>query len=568
MSVKVLLSEELKNTFQFVNSAANVTIEHTPSRRVMRSIRSFEPDIAILHCNIDSFDDIPEICQYARSTLGRKTMTIWVVFDGELTQTLTMSGVDHCLSLTTTPENIFQFYFQRDVERHSAMNENEAMLQSRLTMLHQVGRSDTKNADEKTFLALVIDAISNFCSAKHAFLYDVSKERLVQNVFQLKDKALSLASENDSQTLRANVSIEKLTTRPLVNLDPPAPIHSAFGGAAILLFPISIYERVRYALVCLIEQKHLDLLTVTNLKVLEEVAHQLHSRLERRYAMAEVNQRFQQAQVSLAHIKDDNEEQIQSEKMLSLSNIAVGLLHEMNNPISSTLGNFEPLKQYIDSILELLELHKQLFMEPNSEAKHEVVAIYYEETDISEILEDIQSVISDSESGLMRVKDVLLSLRVFADKSLDARLTPFKLSSAFSKDDAFLNPEGISVENQMDENLMVTGNRNMLRKVLELVFRNAIDAIDRKDQQGAYISISTRADDQYVRLLIEDNGTGMDSEVLAKVFEPFYTNNGKKNATGLGLTIAQFVMQKLNGSIRIESEPDNFTRVVLKMPVG
>lgn len=567
MPIKILMSETLKEPFQRLYKSKEINAEFADLKQVVPSIRSLDPDIIVLHCSDNSFDDIYELTQYVRNTLNKLSATIWVVFDEGMKPSTSLPCIDHSFSLKNTPENELNLHFERVVQRHKAINDNQANINSRLTMLLRVGRSDITHSDDTLFVADIVSAIGQYCNAKISFLFDAPENSQPPNVYRLKQGILAELDDSLKVMLSKNIPLDGTLQHPVINREPSNAIQDLFSGAALLLFPICTYGKLKYTIVCIIDNQHPELINTANLKILEQVSTQLNSSFERRYAITETSHKYQEAQDSLSHIQSDNEDQIQSEKMHSLSSIAVGLLHEMNNPISSTLGNFEPLKQYIESILALLALHKQLFIEPNNEQKHEIVATFYEETDIAEVLDDIHAVIQDSEAGLLRVKDVLLSLRVFADKALDAKLTPFKLQSVFSDNDLYMKPEGIEVIKQIDESLIVVGNRNMVRKVLEVVFRNAIEAIDNKGtQDNAKIEVTTSSDDQFVRLSIKDNGTGIDEETLTKVFDPFYTNNGKKNASGLGLTIAQFVMQKLHGSIRIESELNEFTNVTLKIP--
>ncbi|MBD1556858.1 HAMP domain-containing histidine kinase [Vibrio sp. S9_S30] len=540
-------------------------VKFTDLEQIVPSIHLFDPDFIILYCSDYTFEDIFELTRYARNTLNKLSATIWAVFDGEMKPDSSLPSIDRCFSLKNTPENELTIHFERAIQRHNAINDDQANINNQVNMLMHVERSDITHADDTLFVADMTNAIGQYCNAKISFLFDVSQDPKSPNVYRLKQGALTELDESLKVMLSKSIPLDSTLQHPVINREPSNAIQTLFSGASLLLFPICTYGTLRYNIVCIIDNQQPELINAANLKILEQVSIQLNYSFERRYAIADTNHANEVAQDS-SHLPSDNEEQIQSEKMHSLSSIAVGLLHEMNNPISSTLGNFEPLKQYIESILALLALHKQLFIEPHNEQKHETVATFYEETDIDEVLEDIHAVIQDSEAGLLRVKDVLLSLRIFADKALDEKQTPFKLLSVFS-DDLFMNPEGIEVTKQIDESLVVVGNRNMVRKVLELVFRNAIEAIDNKgDQDNACIEVTSSSDHQFVRLSIRDNGTGIDEETLNKVFDPFYTNNGKKNASGLGLTIAQFIMQKLRGSIHIESKPNEYTYVTLKMP--
>jgi CheY-like chemotaxis protein len=70
----------------------------------------------------------------------------------------------------------------------------------------------------------------------------------------------------------------------------------------------------------------------------------------------------------------------------------------------------------------------------------------------------------------------------------------------------------------------------------------------------------------YVTLTVADTGTGMTPDVLAKVFEPFYTTKPMGQGTGLGLSMVYGYMRQSKGAVRILSQPGTGTRVQLYMP--
>ena len=71
--------------------------------------------------------------------------------------------------------------------------------------------------------------------------------------------------------------------------------------------------------------------------------------------------------------------------------------------------------------------------------------------------------------------------------------------------------------------------------------------------------------DQKVRLSFSDTGMGMSAEVLARVFEPFYSTKGERG-TGLGLAICKQIIDSHQGMIQLESTPGVGTTVILEFP--
>jgi len=81
------------------------------------------------------------------------------------------------------------------------------------------------------------------------------------------------------------------------------------------------------------------------------------------------------------------------------------------------------------------------------------------------------------------------------------------------------------------------------------------------------ITVSTRADGDFVEVRVADTGVGMPAEVKDRIFDPFFTTKGVGKGTGQGLSIAHGVVaKKHNGSIEVESEPGEGTTFVIRLP--
>jgi CheY-like chemotaxis protein len=121
-----------------------------------------------------------------------------------------------------------------------------------------------------------------------------------------------------------------------------------------------------------------------------------------------------------------------------------------------------------------------------------------------------------------------------------------------------------SIEVRVDAPRPVTtlGDSSELREVvLNLIF-NAVDAMPR----GGTIEIGSRTENQTARFWVADTGTGMGSEVIARIFEPFYSTKGERG-TGLGLSASHGIIESHGGDINVTSEPGKGTRFEVILPL-
>jgi nitrogen fixation/metabolism regulation signal transduction histidine kinase len=105
-----------------------------------------------------------------------------------------------------------------------------------------------------------------------------------------------------------------------------------------------------------------------------------------------------------------------------------------------------------------------------------------------------------------------------------------------------------------DEPLMVAIDRQMLRRVLVNLVRNAIEAIRGVRQDGTSadslrgrVIVRARREDDTVAIVVEDDGPGVDDALRERIFDPYYTS--KRQGTGLGLAIVKKIVVEHNGSI-------------------
>ena len=122
--------------------------------------------------------------------------------------------------------------------------------------------------------------------------------------------------------------------------------------------------------------------------------------------------------------------------------------------------------------------------------------------------------------------------------------------------------KGICLENDIQAAITAVCDSNLIEQVFINLIQNAIDAsIEAKGSIS--ISLTDHPENTYL-ICITDHGTGISSERLKRLYEPFYTT--KEKGTGLGLMICRRIIEMHKGSIDFESTPGIGTEVRLVLP--
>ena len=104
---------------------------------------------------------------------------------------------------------------------------------------------------------------------------------------------------------------------------------------------------------------------------------------------------------------------------------------------------------------------------------------------------------------------------------------------------------------------------HQVAQVVLNILNNACDAVEGRE---GTIQVTTSADVEWVRLVVEDNGSGIDKEKVGRIFDPFFTTKEVGKGTGLGLSLCYGIVQEHGGDIQVESRP-GCTRFEVILPV-
>ncbi|BAU14829.1 serine/threonine protein kinase and signal transduction histidine kinase with GAF sensor [Leptolyngbya sp. NIES-3755] len=273
-----------------------------------------------------------------------------------------------------------------------------------------------------------------------------------------------------------------------------------------------------------------------------------------------------------AALKDSQAQLIQSEKMSALGNLVAGVAHEINNPIGFLNGSINNAKDFVQDLLEHLELYEQQL--PNDETMQD----HAEQIDLEFVKSDLPKLLNSMKTAVDRIKSISRSLRTFSrsdtehaivtniHEGIDSTILILKYRLKASGH----RPE-IEVITNYGAIPEIECFPGQLNQVFMNILANAIDMFDElQDCQPQIITIQTaQVDQNTVEIRIRDNGKGMPDEVRAKVFEHLFTTKAVGKGTGLGLSIArQIVVEKHQGSIAVNSTIGEGSEFVISLPIN
>ena len=118
------------------------------------------------------------------------------------------------------------------------------------------------------------------------------------------------------------------------------------------------------------------------------------------------------------------------------------------------------------------------------------------------------------------------------------------------------------------ENLqLVTMDRGKIEQVLFNILTNAIDALEEIENKLIIIKTKPGSSKKYIKLVISDNGTGVEKANLDKIMDPFFTTKAPNKGSGLGLFMSYIIIKNHGGNIKVENNELGGTSIFIELPV-
>ncbi|WP_373867166.1 sensor histidine kinase [Trichormus variabilis] len=279
-----------------------------------------------------------------------------------------------------------------------------------------------------------------------------------------------------------------------------------------------------------------------------------------------VEERTQQLQQTLQELKDTQGQLIQTEKMSSLGEMVAGIAHEINNPVNFIYGNIQCAENYLEDLVNLLNLYQEQYPHENLIIEKKIADI-----DLEFLTEDVSKMFFSMKIGAQRIREIVLSLRNFSRLD-EAEMKDVNIHEGIDNTLLILNHrlnKQIQVIKNYGDLPLIDCYPAQLNQVFMNIISNGIDALieyENKDNKQIFID-TLKLDNNYIKVVIRDNGPGILPEIINKLFDPFFTTKPVGKGTGLGLSICYQIIEKHQGKIEVISAVAQGTEFVITLPI-
>ena len=236
----------------------------------------------------------------------------------------------------------------------------------------------------------------------------------------------------------------------------------------------------------------------------------------------------------------------QSKKMEAIGTLAGGIAHDFNNILSAIIGFSE---------LCIDDVPKDSLLNEN----------------LNEIY-----------TAGKRAKELVRQILTFA-RQTDDKVQPVQVSTIVEETLKFLRssiPSTIRIQSALESNAQVLGNATQLQQVLINLFTNAAHAMETNGgvlrvnltdtdlHDPRNMPLAGMATGRYQQLTVSDTGTGIEPEILASIFDPYFTTKDIGKGTGMGLAMVHGIVESYGGKITVDSTVGRGTVFTVYLPAA
>jgi len=239
-----------------------------------------------------------------------------------------------------------------------------------------------------------------------------------------------------------------------------------------------------------------------------------------------------------------------SGRMAAVGELAAGIAHEINNPVTYVRANLSVLREHWRTLAKHVPRHL-----PSGEGN-----------ELDAVLAEGEELIEESLEGVDRASAIVRDVREFSHDGGGER-EPSDLNRLLQQTLRVAGPQipaAARIEHQLENLPLVVCEPQRIKQVFMNLLLNAAQAI----RSSGTIQVETSHEGAEVVVTVADDGPGIDPAHLERIFDPFFTTKPVGVGTGLGLAIAFGIVQQHRGRLEVESEPGAGTTFRVWLPVG
>jgi signal transduction histidine kinase len=273
--------------------------------------------------------------------------------------------------------------------------------------------------------------------------------------------------------------------------------------------------------------------------------------------LTEKNKKLEQTQLQL----------IQQEKLATLGQLAAGLAHEINNPISYVSSDVSALRRMWKPVESALNDSTPVPHGYDPANRHR-------RRSKQDIVAEVEQLFDDIEEGVQRITGVVGSLLEFARTGVPDQFEEYNINEGIETTLHFARSEYknfAKIEKQLGEVPRIQCHSGEINQILLNLLTNACHALrsaSRSTDTPRAIAFKTYVEGRYVVCEVSNNGPPIPKPHVDSIFEPFFTTKGAGEGTGLGLSIArQVIVNRHGGRLSLVRSDHDWTTFRIELPI-
>ena len=299
-----------------------------------------------------------------------------------------------------------------------------------------------------------------------------------------------------------------------------------------IVAPLLSHQKL-LGVLCAARTRQDSVFTASDLRYADIFVAQISQAIENAQLYETLELKIQDLNQAYGRLATMQSELVRAEKLAAVGELASGVAHELNNPLTVVVG-----------LVQLLLEEKDMTPEKKI---------------------DLETIREQAE----RCRKIILNLLQFARKH-EIQQVPCDVTEIMEKTLQLviydLEGHGVEVRREYAKNIPpIVADVYQIQQVFLNLISNAHDAL--KGVEHPRIAVAIRQEGAVVRIAVEDNGCGIPEAIIGKIFDPFFTTKEVNCGTGLGLSISYGIIKEHRGTLSVKSQPGKGSVFTVELPL-